>query len=300
MTGLLLLAFGAGMLAPVNPCGFALLPAYLAYGTRTSVNTTDPSTWARLASGLRSGLALTLGFTGTFTIVGLLLAAGLRAVIGVVPWLAAALGLALVLLGAALLLGLKIRLGVSRLHTLGEGRGRAGMIAFGVGYALASASCSLAILLAVVTQAMAGTGLVTVLAVFAAYAAGSSTVLLTLAVVTAFAGTLITQAMRRLIPYMNRITGAVLAISGGYLLAYWMPQLAFGTRGLDLFSGAASVLSGWIRDNQLAVIGIAGAAAIVGISATIVRRLLSKRNTRQEEDRSAPAVDEAPGARHAE
>ena len=33
MTALLILAFGAGMLAPVNPCGFAVLPAYLAYGT---------------------------------------------------------------------------------------------------------------------------------------------------------------------------------------------------------------------------------------------------------------------------
>lgn len=33
MNGLLALAFGAGMLAPVNPCGFAMLPAFLAYAT---------------------------------------------------------------------------------------------------------------------------------------------------------------------------------------------------------------------------------------------------------------------------
>lgn len=33
MSGPLALAFGAGILAPVNPCGFALLPAVLAYAT---------------------------------------------------------------------------------------------------------------------------------------------------------------------------------------------------------------------------------------------------------------------------
>ena len=31
MSSRLALAFGAGMLAVVNPCGFAMLPAYLSY-----------------------------------------------------------------------------------------------------------------------------------------------------------------------------------------------------------------------------------------------------------------------------
>ena len=31
MNGLLALAFTAGMLAPVNPCGFALLPAWITH-----------------------------------------------------------------------------------------------------------------------------------------------------------------------------------------------------------------------------------------------------------------------------
>ncbi len=72
MTGLLALAFGAGLLAPVNPCGFGLLPAML-------TATLDPSTGepeqrpvaTRLAGGLRAGLALTLGFTATFAVIGL-------------------------------------------------------------------------------------------------------------------------------------------------------------------------------------------------------------------------------------
>ncbi|WP_430522855.1 hypothetical protein [Mycolicibacterium poriferae] len=38
---LLALAFGAGMLAPVNPCGFAVLPAFLAYYHLTEARVED-------------------------------------------------------------------------------------------------------------------------------------------------------------------------------------------------------------------------------------------------------------------
>lgn len=61
MTGLLALAFGAGLLAPINPCGFGLLPAVLTattsrastiHGTRPG---TAPGLAGRLAAGLRAG-----------------------------------------------------------------------------------------------------------------------------------------------------------------------------------------------------------------------------------------------------
>lgn len=276
MTPLLILAFGAGMLAPVNPCGFAVLPAVLAYGTGNA--TTAPhGGWARLVGGLRSGLALTLGFTGTFTIVGLLVAAGMRSLIGVIPWLAAVLGALFVLLGLAMLVGLRIPLGLTRLSSVGQDRKPGGMIAFGVGYALASASCSLALLLAVVTQALAGTGWGTVLLVFAAYAVGSSVLLLTLSVVTAFASTVISRYVRRLMPHMNRITGVVLALSGGYLLVYWLPQLSGGTAGTTALSGIAGPLSGWISSNQLVVVIIAGALVAAVLIGMVLRRIVSRR-----------------------
>ncbi len=107
MTGLLALAFGAGLLAPVNPCGFGLLPAVLT-ATSGGISSTDNPGYtvgpvARLAAGLRAGLALALGFTATFTIIGLLLTVGVRSVITLVPWVAAALGAVLPLVGLAML-----------------------------------------------------------------------------------------------------------------------------------------------------------------------------------------------------
>lgn len=58
MNGLLTLAFTAGMLAPVNPCGFALLPAWI---THTLADHGGDELPVRLARALRAGAVLTLG-----------------------------------------------------------------------------------------------------------------------------------------------------------------------------------------------------------------------------------------------
>jgi cytochrome c-type biogenesis protein len=275
VTGLLALAFGAGLLAPVNPCGFGLLPAML-------TATLDPSTGepeqrpvaTRLASGLRAGLALTLGFTATFAVIGLGLTAGIRSLITVVPWLAAALGAVLVLVGLALLAGRHLPIKPSSpqpdpTHTrTGTGTGR--IVVFGAGYAVASASCTLAVLLAVVAQA-AATDLVGAVAVFAAYAAGSALLLITLALLAALAGHTLARALQRVARYAGRIAGALLAVSGAYLLLYWLPQLLgtprLGDAGLAELAGRVATA---ITDHQLAVTFTA--AVVVLIAATAVIR----------------------------
>ena len=60
------LAFAAGLVATVNPCGFAMLPAYL------SLFLTDPRDADRsgVRAGLRVRLIVTVAFVATFAIVG--------------------------------------------------------------------------------------------------------------------------------------------------------------------------------------------------------------------------------------
>lgn len=58
MNGLLALAFAAGMIAPVNPCGFALLPAWITYALDDGDTSPLP---VGLARALRSGAALSVG-----------------------------------------------------------------------------------------------------------------------------------------------------------------------------------------------------------------------------------------------
>ena len=141
MGGLLTLAFAAGMVAPVNPCGFALLPAWL---TQTLGEGDASPTPVRLLRALRSGLALTVGFAGTLAAAGLLVSAGARGLIQAAPRLGLAVGIVLMLLGLWMLVGRSISLKLPQI----PGRSTAGlpptarMVVFGVGYALASLSCT--------------------------------------------------------------------------------------------------------------------------------------------------------------
>jgi len=150
------------------------------------------------------------------------------------------------------------------------GTGTWRIVVFGAGYAVASASCTLAVLLAVVAQA-AATDLVGAVAVFAAYAAGSALLLITLALLAALAGHTLARALQRVARYAGRIAGALLAVSGAYLLLYWLPQLLgtsrLGDAGLAELAGRVATA---ITDHQLAVTFTA--AVVVLIAATAVIR----------------------------
>lgn len=82
MNSTLAFAFGAGMVSTVNPCGFAMLPAFLAYYLGSGDTDAQATLSRRIATGLRTGLAVSAGFVAVFTVVGLLVAAGLRFLIG--------------------------------------------------------------------------------------------------------------------------------------------------------------------------------------------------------------------------
>ncbi|WP_394278951.1 cytochrome c biogenesis protein CcdA, partial [Microbacterium sp.] len=137
MGGLLSLAFAAGMVAPVNPCGFALLPAWISQTLGDADASPVP---VRLLRALRSGIALAIGFAGTLAAAGLLVSAGARGLIQAAPKLGLAVGVLLVLLGLWMLAGRSISVRLPRI----TGRATEGlpptarMLVFGIGYALAT------------------------------------------------------------------------------------------------------------------------------------------------------------------
>ena len=188
MGGLLSLAFAAGMVAPVNPCGFALLPAWISQTLGDADASPVP---VRLLRALRSGIALAIGFAGTLAAAGLLVSAGARGLIQAAPKLGLAVGVLLVLLGLWMLAGRSISVRLPRI----TGRATEGlpptarMLVFGIGYALASLSCTFGVILAVIAQAQATASYAGLLLVFGVYAAGSASILLLLALATTAAGT---------------------------------------------------------------------------------------------------------------
>jgi cytochrome c biogenesis protein CcdA len=253
---LLWLAYGAGLLSVLNPCGFALLPAFLTLYT-------DASPSNRLARGLAVGLVVSAGFAAVYTAAGLLLALGLRPLLTVVPWLA-----------VALIAGRQLGI---RLHTnkfTRDGGGLRAAASFGLGYAVASLSCTLAILLSVVTQALTAGDAASVVAVFVAYAAGATTLLLVLSLAAALASAGLARALRRFSRYTNRIAGALLAASGLYLIAYWAPALRTGRPNATL-AETAGELTAWLSriiNAHLATVALAALLIVAAAAAVLVRR----------------------------
>lgn len=218
-------AFMAGMLATVNPCGFAMLPAYVSYylGAKEP-EFGDRPVFHRLVRSLLLGLAITAGFVLLFGAVGLVISAGGRALIRLVPWAAAGIGLVLILIGVALLWG-------RRLHvpTVNIGVARApgwrGIFLFGIGYAIASLSCTLPIFLVVVGSTLATTGVLGGLIMFLAYALGMGTVLTAITVGTGLLKGAVARGLRQVVPYVERLSAVMLILAGSYILYYWLPQL---------------------------------------------------------------------------
>lgn len=148
-------AFGAGMLAAVNPCGFIMLPSFAAFYLTADGATAMPDAGSvratRLGRALAMGVFVTLAFIATFGAAGILITIGGHALMRVAGWAGAAVGVALVALA---LYQLATRRALFAHVTSGvRVRRRAsaqGVLAFGIAYAVASLGCTLPIFMLVV------------------------------------------------------------------------------------------------------------------------------------------------------
>lgn len=217
------LAFGAGLLATVNPCGFALLPSFVGYylGARKP----GASTGASLADGLAVGVLLTTGFLAVFGPVGLVVALGARTVVEVVPWAALGIGIVLIGVGLWLLAGrhLSVRLPGLRPATAG---GHRAILAFGVAYGVGSLSCTLPVFLVVVGSAVAARSPLATVGVVFAYGLGMATILMLLSLATAGFRELLVRGIRPLLAHASRISGVLLVLGGSYVVYYWASLLS--------------------------------------------------------------------------
>lgn len=226
-------AFGAGMVSTVNPCGFAMLPAYLGLyvGSRaaSSARVQGPGAvvvFTQAARAVLVSLSVTAGFVLLFGGVGLVISAGGRLIVSLAPWIALGIGVILAVLGVVMLRGYHMSAGfAARLATRVGDPGRVsfkGFVLFGVGFALASLSCTLPIFLTVVGGSLAAQGFSAAALQFVSYALGMGLVILTLTLsIAVFKGALV-EHLRRVVPYVERVSAVLLIFAGGYIVYYWL------------------------------------------------------------------------------
>jgi len=216
MTGSYALALAAGVLASVNPCGFALLPAYASF---LILDEADTARSASVRRALLLTAAMTAGFVLVFGGFGLLAAPAADAIARTLPWVTVVVGLVLVVLGGWLLSGRQLP-GPKLVRGPGVTRGFGSMVLFGASYAIASLGCTIGPFLAVVVSGFRTGSVADGVGLFLAYALGMALVVGAVAVAVALARTAMVARLRRAAPVVNRLGGALLAVVGAYVAWY--------------------------------------------------------------------------------
>ena len=246
LNGPFALALTAGMAATVNPCGFALLPAYLS--AFVGLDDGDGRTTA-VARGLKVSAVLTAGFVSVFGLFGLVISKAIGEVQRYLPWATLVIGLGLVAMGIFLLTGREIVLSLPKLQRGGADGTLVSMFLFGVSYAVASLSCTIAPFLAVTSTTFRNENYLSGVMVFVLYGVGMGLVVSVLTMAVALAKDGVVQRFRNLLPMMNKIAGALLVVAGLYVAYYgWYEVRLFFFDGAadDPVVGFAERIQAWL------------------------------------------------------
>ena len=291
MAAVLALAFSAGMVATVNPCGFAMLPAYLAYflGLETPRATTSASA---SASAETSGIdpvrnpvlralavsgCVTLGFLLVFGVMGFAWSSVSGLIGRRLPYITILVGVALISVGIAMLRGFEPVVKLPGIQMSSEGRELTSMFIYGISYAIASLSCTIPIFIGIVSTTLDRNSFAAGLSTFLAYGLGMGTTLaiLTLAVALTLQG--IIRTFRRILPYVNTISAVFLILAGGFVSYYAVIEInELNSRGSSTVVQSArqiqSSLQRWVEQVgglQLALAAAIILGAVIAISATL-------------------------------
>ena len=275
----LTLAFTAGALAALNPCGFALLPAYLSLvvlperaavstgpgvdAGASTVGTSDTAvlvaakqTAAAVVRALAATALMTAGFVLVFGAFGLLVlpvAAGVQAYL---PYVTAVTGVLLAAVGLALVLGRQLPMPALHLRRA-EGHGALATFGYGVVYALASLTCTVGPFLAIVVTSLRSDEVADGLGLFATYAAGMGAVVGVAAVAVALASGAIVGGLRRAGRWLPRAAGALVLLVGVYVAWYgvWEVRVLGGADPADPVVDTALEVQRWLSDRVRSVLG---------------------------------------------
>jgi cytochrome c biogenesis protein CcdA len=256
------------MVAAFNPCGFAMLPAYLTL-------VIDPQSGGQLAAvgrALAATAAMAVGFLAVFGSFGLLTVSVASTVQRYLPYVTLVIGVGLVVAGVWLLSGRELRapnLAGSRWAPTAR---LGSMFGYGVGYAIASLSCTIGPFLAITGSSLRRGSPAQGVLVYVAYAAGIALVVGVLAVAVALASSSMVDRMRAVLPHINRISGLILVVVGLYVGYYGFYEIrlftANGSAEDPVVSAAGRIqraLAGWVYTHGawpwLLALGVLVAAA---------------------------------------
>ncbi|MGQ0624539.1 MAG: cytochrome c biogenesis CcdA family protein [Sporichthyaceae bacterium] len=284
-------AFSAGAVAAFNPCGFALLPAYLGLFLAGDDEDSGSVRGPAAAVGRAAAVAacVVAGFVLVFGIAGLLISQTAVTVQEYTPWLTLVIGGLLVPAGFAMLRGWTPKIRLPKVSKAGKGTGPMAMFWFGVSYATVSLSCTIPAFLVAVVGTFSNDGAGAGLLVFVAYTAGMASVLVVITVIVATAQQGMLAKVRKVLPYVNKVAGVLAILAGSYVFYYGYYELRLNNGG-DPAEGPISFVGDISGDVTTWVdgLGVGAVLGTAGVVAAIVAALWVR-------SRRSPKAADLPG-----
>ncbi|KAA8962450.1 cytochrome c biogenesis CcdA family protein [Mycobacterium sp.] len=264
-------ALGAGLVAALNPCGFAFLPGYL--GLVIAGGGTESSRQATLVRAGSATVAMSAGFVTVFGVFGFLLSPLIASAQKYLPFATVVIGVLLVTMAVWLLAGKDIAVILPRLsHGTPTAQLRS-MYGYGVGYAIASLSCTIGPFLAVISVTFNRGSILRGILAFIAYAAGMTITVGIAALAVALAGSAATGTLRRILPYVGRIAGVVVLLTGIYVSYYGYYEIRVyftDARPDDPIIKGVGTVQGWLANQVDALGSLPLLAMLAGLVATAI------------------------------
>ncbi|AVH56240.1 MULTISPECIES: cytochrome c biogenesis CcdA family protein [Streptomyces] len=288
----LALALGAGILAAVNPCGFALLPAYLSL---LVLGDDTPSRTVAVGRALTATAAMTAGFAALFGVFGLAIQPVAGQLQQHLPWFTITFGLLIAVAGAWLLAGRQLPALAPKMRRAPKiARSLPSMALFGMAYAAASLGCTIAPFLAIVVSAFRAGSTGEGIALFAAYAAGMGLIVGVASLTVALTRSAAVAGLRRAGALAPRVGGALLLLVGAYVAYYGWYEIRVqqDPATTDPVIDAAGTAQRALADT-LDTIGPAAIAALLAV--LLLAALAIRRRRAQRPSRTEPGPGPAPG-----
>jgi cytochrome c biogenesis protein CcdA len=283
MISALSFALAAGLVAALNPCGFALLPGYLALVIAGGGQ--DVSRPAALARAGGATMAMSAGFLTVFGIFGLVISPVIVSAQKYLPFPTLGIGVLLVVVALWLLAGKDITIRVPKTPSGAPTARLASMYGYGLAYAIASLSCTIAPFLAVIGTTFNHGAIVTGVLAFITYATGMAITVGVAACAVALFGSTASAAFRRILPHAGRIAGVIALLTGLYVSYYGYYEIRlFFTEASpdDPVIKAAGTVQTWLA-RQVDAIGAGPLLAVlIALAATATGLQLLARRRRDQ------------------
>ena len=272
--GAVSLALLAGSLAAFNPCGFALLPAYLiSLLVDKDLHQSRSELYGR---ALKFSAAMTFGFILIFGAFATFISPFIGTIARYLPFLTEVVAIALLVVGIALLRGKSFTMAKIRNPNIAPTGSWRTQIGYGITFALASLSCTIGPFLAITATAVQTKSIVKVIVLFATYALGMGIVVLILALLVAAARNNWINRIRNSQMIIGKIGGIFLIAVGFYEAWYgWFEiRILRGSNSSDPIINFAikiqSQITGWVANLGSGAILFGGlvVAALIAASFT--------------------------------